>query len=66
MNDFIAWCISQHIDEQPFRAFINRMYISPTIMMTNRFARALAWREFLVNYYIDEGLLWTMITGAEK
>ena len=61
MGDFTAWCISEHIDEPQLRAFINRMYISPRMMMTIIEARELAWREYLVSYYLDKGVLWAMI-----
>ena len=61
MSEFTAWCISQHIDEQRFKQFIKRMYISPNLMMTNVHARELAWREYLVNYYADKAILWQMI-----
>ena len=61
MSEFTAWCISQHIDEQPFKAFIKRVYRSSHWMMNNERARELAWREYLVSYYLDKGVLWAMI-----
>ena len=82
MTNFTAWCIMEDIDKEPFKAFIERRYPSPYMMMTNTSERAFAWREYLANYYVDKGLLWTMInqlaptnyldngwiqiTGAEK